>query len=133
MDSRDILILAVVGIGGWWLYRRSQAMPKAAALGNPTAAASMTTAGRRATLVGQSIVSGISGAPFMPRDPIGGFIGGGGSFARNVAALVAADATPPAPPPAPNAFFWQGTAIPAGRGRGASTMGTNPLPPIYFE
>lgn len=58
MDSRDLLIIAAVGFGAWWLFfRSSSAQP--AADGNPAGAASMNAGAAAQTQLGSASLRGL--------------------------------------------------------------------------
>lgn len=74
MDSRDWIILGVVGLGGWWLYKRLQNHAQPVVDGNPAGAASMHAGAAAVTKSGLPSVKGIV-AP--PRDLAAPRLGGG--------------------------------------------------------
>ena len=95
MDSRDLIIIAVVGVGAWWLWKRLQEVPQSATNTDPLGASSMVAGAAAQTLSGNPTFRGLFASTGSPTLTLGTPGRGGAIFSRSAATLLATNVTPP--------------------------------------
>jgi len=137
MDSRDLIILALLGFGAWYWLRGRKQMQAAAATDGTTSevvgGAGMNLGVASAVNTGMPVISGIVGDPSHPPPAI--------SMGYGVARppispttvegvrLAGVDNTPPPPPPVPHTQGITVAGVSSPIGSGGNTMGPLPVRP----